>query len=239
MQVSVPLTQMSDQNSLEFTLKLSTRRRTIGLQVTAAGELVVAAPVGTQPETIRQALAKHRDWIVRKLAERREALSRLQPGEAYYLGQAYPVRLVDHTLHPVGLTEGEMRLRRAGGAVQAWGLLQQWYRQEAARLLTDRVEHFARLLKLKAGAIEIRPWRRRWGECRPQNGLLRFNWRLVLLPSAILDYVAAHEVTHLAVPGHPPRFWQRLARVMPDWAERRWWLNRYGSPFLLWELELP
>jgi predicted metal-dependent hydrolase len=229
---------MSDQTSLAFTLKLSARRRTIGLQVTAAGELVVAAPVGTRPETIRQALTKHQAWIARKLAERREALSRLQPGQAYYLGQAYPVRLVDHTLHTVRLAEGVMHLGRAGGADAVWTLLQQWYRQEAAHILTERVRHFARLLQLEAGKIEVRAWRRRWGECRPQDGLLRFNWRLVLLPSAILDYVAAHEVTHLAVPGHPPRFWRRLARVMPDWAERRFWLNRYGSPFLLWELEL-
>jgi hypothetical protein len=59
----------------------------------------------------------------------------------------------------------------------------------------------------------------------------------VLLPLDILDYVVAHEVTHLAVPGHPPRFWQKLAKIMPDWEARRRWLNRYGSPFLLWNME--
>jgi hypothetical protein len=205
--------------------------------VTTAGDLVVAAPVGTPPQTIQHALETHHAWVMRKLAERREAMSRIEPGQAYYLGRAYPVRLVGNTLKTLRLVDGEMHLGRCGSTAKTWELLRDWYRQEAQRLLTDRVRHYARLMKLKVDRFEVRDWRRRWGECRPRDGLLRCNWRLMLLPLDILDYVVAHEVTHLAVPGHPPRFWQRLAKVMPDWAARRRWLNRYGSPFLLWEPE--
>ncbi|MDI6854692.1 MAG: SprT family zinc-dependent metalloprotease [Deltaproteobacteria bacterium] len=219
-------------------MKWSTRRKTIGLQVTTAGELVIAAPLGTPPETIRQALEASQKWITRKLAQRREALNRIDAGKAYYLGQAYPVCFTAKNRQTVRLIDGKIHLNSSGSADLIWHLLKLWYLQEAEERLTQRVRHYARFMKLRVGPIEMRDWKRRWGECRPAARMLRFNWRLVLLPPYILDYVVAHELTHLAVPGHPPRFWRKLAKVMPDCLERRRWLNRYGSPFLLWKLEV-
>jgi len=84
--------------------------------------------------------------------------------------------------------------------------------------------------------LEVRNWRRRWGECHP-DGRLRFNWRLVLLPPESLDYLVVHELAHRLVPGHPPRFWQTVAKYLPDYAARSRWLRLYGAPFLLWKFE--
>lgn len=237
MKISLPDSFIPGQSSLDFTVKWSTRRKTIGLQVTTAGELVVSAPLGTSPETIRQALEASQGWLSRKLAQRREALNRVDSGKAYYLGRAYPLSFAQKSLQTVRLADGKMHLGRFGSADQLWHLLRMWYQKEAEERLAQRVEHYARFMKLKVGPIEVRDWKRRWGECRPATRMLRFNWRLVLLPPHILDYVVAHELTHLAVPGHPPRFWRKLAKIMPDCLERRRWLNRYGSPFLLWKLE--
>lgn len=238
MKISLPHAFQPDYAILDFTVKWSTRRKTIGLQVTTAGELVVAAPVGTRPETIRQALETHQAWIVRKLAERREALNRIAPGKAYYLGRPLPVRFTKQGLTTVQLVDEEMHLGRCGSPERVWAVLQNWYRQEAERHLNERLGHYVRSMRTTVGLMEVSDWKWRWGECRPRDGVLRFNWRLVLLPLHIMDYVVAHELTHLAVPGHPPRFWRKLAKVMPDCMERRRWLNRYGSPFLLWMLEI-
>jgi predicted metal-dependent hydrolase len=84
--------------------------------------------------------------------------------------------------------------------------------------------------------VDLRDWKRRWGECHP-DGKIRFNWRLILLPPAIIDYVVAHELAHRLVPGHNRRFWGAVAQVVPDYAARRRWLNRYGTPLLLWQAE--
>ena len=78
---------------------------------------------------------------------------------------------------------------------------------------------------------------RRWGECR-LNGPLRFNWRLILLPGKILDYVVAHELAHLQTPGHSPGFWRLVEQVLPDYRRGRQWLNHYGAPFLQYKLVL-
>ena len=96
--------------------------------------------------------------------------------------------------------------------------------------------HFAASMGLTPGPVELKGWKRRWGECHP-DGTLKFNWRLIMCPAAVIDYVVVHELAHLKVPGHNPRFWGQVARVLPDYAVRRRWLNREGAPFLLWRPE--
>jgi predicted metal-dependent hydrolase len=218
----------------EASIRWSRRRRTIGLMVTGEGKVVVAAPQGTPQARLIEALARHRDWIARKVAERQESWARLQEGGVFFRGQGYRLALLPEAAAPVELADGEIRVKAAQESA-AWGQLRDWYRQEAERLIRERVNHYAWEMGLKVRRVELREWKRRWGECHPQKAL-RFNWRLILLPPEILDYVAVHELAHLQAPGHTPRFWQRVEQILPDWAERRRWLNYYGTPFLLWRL---
>ncbi|MFZ5451025.1 MAG: M48 family metallopeptidase [Thermodesulfobacteriota bacterium] len=218
----------------EVLIKWSRRRRTIGLTVTARGQVIISAPHGSSPDLLRQALEKHRAWIARKVAAREESWSRLKDGVVYFLGETYRLALDPAALGPVALGPEEMRVRAASPAA-AWPLLLGWYHREAELLIKKRVEHFARALDLQVRRVELRQWRRRWGECHPRQDL-RFNWRLILVPPAVLDYVVVHELTHLQESGHNLRFWQGVERVLPDYRQRRSWLHLYGSPFLLWEL---
>ncbi len=220
-----------------FTLKWSRRRRTIGFTITLAGELLVSAPVGTDQSAITRALARHRAWIQEKMSARRHALGNLTPGRAYYLGRVLPVRLAIGNPPAVALDGDHLVIRQANPQADPWPRLTAWYRSQAGPYLANRVRHFATPWGLKVGALELCDWRGRWGECRPAQSLLRFNWRLILLSPDLVDYVVAHELTHLNVPGHPPRFWQRLGEVLPDWPERRRRLNQEAAAFLLWRWE--
>jgi predicted metal-dependent hydrolase len=217
---------------LEIAHKYSPRRRSIGLTVTVDGKVVVAAVSGVSQSRIAQALAQHRDWIARKVAARKEAWSRLQDGTAFYLGKPYRLAVALGPKATVALDREEIRVRLPKTG-DFWQLLQAWYRQEADRLIEARVHHFARLMRLKVGSAQVRDWKQRWGECHPEKGL-SFNWRLILLPPEALDYVVVHELAHLQVPGHPPAFWRRVAKIMPDFATHRRWLNHSGAPFLVW-----
>jgi len=227
---------MDDLNNLEIEYRLSPRRRSIGLMVTAQGKLVVSAPAGTSGAKIQAALARHRAWIRKKVAERQEAWDRLQEGTAYFLGQPYRLVAAPGTGDQVELGSGEMRVRSGAPGEDRWTLLKAWYRRQAELFLHERLRHYEAQLGLQVGVLELRDWKRRWGECHV-GGRLRFNWRLILLPPAIIDYVVAHELAHLTVPGHNGRFWRVVEQVVPDYAERRRWLNRYGTPLLLWQAE--
>ncbi len=224
---------MHEFNGLTVEYKISPRRRSIGLKVTAEGKLVVSAPPGASRANIQRALAHHQGWIEAKVAEHREAWDRLQEGTAFYLGQPHRLMEAKGSGELVELRPGELRVRPGSSGADLWPSLQTWYRRQAAALIPTRVRHFASRLGVSPGTLEFRDWKRRWGECHP-DGKLRFNWRLIMLPPDILDYVVAHELAHLKAPGHNPRFWSLVAQAVPDYAQRRRWLNRYGVPFLLW-----
>ena len=219
---------------LDVSVRRSRRRRSLGLTVTGEGRVIVAAPPRASKDLLLQVLSKHQGWIKRKVAETQEAWARIPEGAVFFLGQAYCLFLHPEATPSVELAAAEIRVR-AATADGAWTRLQAWYRQVADRIIREQVNHYARVMGLKVRRVELREWKRRWGECQPQEAL-RFNWRLILLPQEILAYVVVHELAHLQEPGHNPRFWQRVEQTLPDYRQRRQWLNRFGTPFLLWRL---
>lgn len=223
-------------DDLAVTYKWSRRRKSIGLSVTTDGKLVIHAPYGTPPAKIAQVVAKHRAWIERQAAARREAWARLKEGEAFYLGQPYRLTLGLGAREAVELGTRELRVWLKRADDPGWPALRAWYRRQGELIIQARLRAYSAQMGLTVARVEVRDWKSRWGEYRPgARGLLRFNWRLILLPAEILDYVVVHELAHLKEPGHTPSFWLLVSKVLPDYAPRRRWLNHYGAPFLLWQ----
>jgi predicted metal-dependent hydrolase len=198
---------MIDLEGIEITYKWSPRRKSIALKVTIDGKLKIHAPRGNPPGKIAQVVARYKAWIHRKTAERREAWNRLKDGVAFFLGQAYRLTVVQDSKAGVELGPEEIRVRIGSRAPALWLQLRDWYRREAERAIQERVRHYSAMMGLKVLPAQVREWKSRWGECHPKAGL-RFNWRLVMLPPEVLDYVVVHELTHLKVPGHPLEFWE-------------------------------
>lgn len=123
--------------------------------------------------------------------------------------------------------DGISELHIAGRDEHAPRRLRDWLIEEARRDLDERVVHHARNLGVKAKRIAIRDQATRWGSCST-TGVLSFSWRLILAPGRILDYVAAHEVAHLAEMNHGPKFWALVERTMPRMKEAKTWLQLYG-----------
>lgn len=222
-------------SDLDIEYRLSPRRRSIGLVVTTQGRVVVTMPPGTSKENLARALAKHRAWIERRVAERKAAWNRLQAGVAYFLGQPFRLKVLRGAQGAVWLDKNEIRVPLPEESA-LWPPLKAWYREQALWFIQARVNHFGALRGVKAGPLELKEWKRRWGECHP-DGKLRFNLRLIMCPPKVIDYVVVHELAHLVIPGHNRRFWSQVAAVLPDYAARRRWLDREGSPLLLWQPE--
>jgi predicted metal-dependent hydrolase len=104
-------------------------------------------------------------------------------------------------------------------------------RRAARELVTMLAEDEAQELDVTYNRIEIRDQRTRWGSCSTR-GTLSFNWRLVLAPYDVLDYVVVHELCHLVEPNHSRRFWKLVERRRPDWRAQRDWLDRNGPELL-------
>ncbi len=103
-----------------------------------------------------------------------------------------------------------------------------WLKAEARRQLTDRAHDHANRIGRKIARVRVADQQSRWGSCSGR-GVLSFNWRLILAPSYVLDYVAAHEVAHLAEMNHSPRFHAVLATLLDDPAQGDTWLTRHGA----------
>jgi predicted metal-dependent hydrolase len=98
--------------------------------------------------------------------------------------------------------------------------LVKWYAGRAQEAVEASVARWVAITGRAPKRVLVRNQRQRWGSCSP-DGTLRFNWRLIMLAPALLDYVVVHELAHLEVPNHGPEFWRAVARLLPDHAARR------------------
>lgn len=128
---------------------------------------------------------------------------------------------------------GRSRVHRVGErllvpAAEPGPAIERWYRRRARAEVEPRVRDAATALSVSPGPLTIRSQRTRWGSCAP-SGALSFNWRLLLAPESVLDYVVWHEVCHLAVLDHSAQFWELVAQHFPDHREQSRWLRRFGT----------
>jgi predicted metal-dependent hydrolase len=110
--------------------------------------------------------------------------------------------------------------------------LERWYRRAAREEITPRLQIACSLAGSSYSKLTIRGQRTRWASCS-RSGAMSFNWRLLLAPEPVLDYVVWHEVCHLEVMDHSPRFWALLAQRCPDYREQARWLRRHGQTLVL------
>lgn len=205
-----------------LTLRVSRTRRTV----------IVTLPSSCDLGEAGSFLHRNIDWVREHLGNLPQQIPladgilmplRGEPHRVRFLGRAPGQGPVTRTV----ASDGTAELKVYGGAEHAPRRLKDWVFQEARRDLDERVAWHARNLGLKAKRITVRDQTSRWGSCS-STGALSFSWRLVLAPPAILDYVAAHEVAHLAEMNHGPRFWKLVEKTMPRMEEARCWLRVYG-----------
>ena len=103
-------------------------------------------------------------------------------------------------------------------------------RKRAAEIIEARCRYYAPVMGVSYGTVTIREQKTRWGSCSVK-GNLNFNWKLVLMPSEILDYVVVHELAHRIQMNHSAAFWAEVGKILPDYRERRQWLKVNGQKY--------
>lgn len=227
------------ETTIEYEVRRSGRRRKT-VQITVDGGGVrVAAPVATPASELQAIVRKRAPWILNhSTATTLEAVpKRFVSGETLpYLGRnvqmvvksadvRVPEVRFDHWRFAVGVPEGLVGDARHDQVRRAFV---GWYRERAEQRVPMLVERWwPRLGKGEMSPVLIRDQRQRWGSCAP-DGTLRFNWRAMMLPPALGEYVVVHELAHLTHRNHSPDFWALVNRVMPDAQLRRSRLREVG-----------
>jgi predicted metal-dependent hydrolase len=211
------------------------KRRSIGFVIGADG-LVVSAPRWVPLAEIDGAVRDKSDWILRKLGEAQQRQQRMaearivwQDGAALpFLGQNIRLELdPSHRFAGSGgaaldAERGVLQLALAGSAApeQIRDTVQAWLMRQAKRLFTERLQHYAPQLGVQWTKLTLSSAGTRWGSAS-SSGAIRLNWRLIHLRLSIIDYVVVHELSHLRVMDHSPRFWDTVASIVPDYAALR------------------
>ena len=210
---------------VEIQLRRSARARRVSLRVSRAdGSVTLTLPPRMREATAMAFLSQHEDWLRQTLAAR-------PVGVMAGIGAVVPIQG-----RAVTLTTGTGRVPRLDGdhlilpgdPARAGVRAQAFLRAMARDRLAAACDRYAALLQRPYSALTLRDTRSRWGSCTAQ-GRLMFNWRLVLAPPAVLDYVAAHEVAHLAEMNHGPAFWATVTRLCPGYEPHRRWLKAQGE----------
>lgn len=223
------------------------KRRTIGFVVGPDG-LVVRAPRWTSIAEVEAALCEKASWITRKLGESRERLARQEAAHiAWEDGAELPllgrtVRVALDPAHHFGAVgaqlddagDGSMPTLRVGlpqnaAPEQIRDAVQAWLMRQARAHFAQRLDHYAARLGVRWSKLSLSSAGTRWGSARI-DGAIRLNWRLIHFREAVIDYVVAHELSHLRVMDHSPRFWDTVRSVVPDYAELRGQLKDDAIP---------
>ena len=227
------------------------KRRNIGFVVGPEG-LTVTAPKWVPLYEIDAAVQSKSNWIVKKLGEACERQRRIESariewkdGAVFpYLGEQVIVVLDPrHAFDEVGAvlhTDGEtlpgmprhtlhVGLAQNAQPGQVRDAVQAWLMRQAKRLFTERLDHFAPQLGVAWNKLVLSSAGTRWGTAH-SDGLIRLNWRLIHFRLPVIDYVVAHELSHLRVMDHSPRFWETVRAVVPDYAQLRGQLKEEAIP---------
>jgi predicted metal-dependent hydrolase len=216
------------------------RRYTLRIDA-AAREVVLTIPPRGSVREAREFAQKHGGWIAARL-------KRLPKAAPFADGSDVPLRGVPHRIaHRRGergtvWTElsscGDPLLCVAGEPAHVNRRVNDFLRREAARDLTAASWRYAGALGIRIKRICVRDQTSRWGSCS-NTGVLSFSWRLILAPSFVLEYLAAHEVCHLVELNHSARFWRLVERLYPDAERAKVWLDVHGTDLHRYGLSLP
>ena len=207
------------------------RRMTLRVSRTQRA-VIVTLPMQCDLKQAGEFLSTHLDWVRERLTNMPQAQPFAHDGMVALRGVPHRIVFVgalrrNLPVREIEIEDGPRELHVAGEEGFAPRRLRDWLIGQARQDLVERVAVHCDRLKLKAGKISVRDQTSRWGSCS-SNGNLSFSWRLVMAPPPILDYVAAHEVAHLAEMNHGPRFWALVAKTCRHTEDAKRWLQAYG-----------
>ena len=206
------------------------RRYTLRIQAVSREVILTMPPRGSLREA-KEFAQKHGGWIAARL-------HRLPEAAPFAHGTILPLRGIEHRIvHRSGMRgtvwtetgeDGERLICVAGQEPHVGRRVADFLRREALRDLETASRSAAERLGVGVRRVSVRDQSSRWGSCST-TGVLSYSWRLILAPSFVLDYLAAHEVAHLIEMNHSPRFWRLVSRLCPDCSRARHWLDVHGT----------
>ena len=228
-------------DELVFSVKRSTRRRTVGVTVERDKSLIAHLPQEVALDEATELITSKLLWVHQKLAEQGESahedvfrVPEFVDGEGFHLlGKHYRLKLVDVPKIATGVPsvrfEGDRLLLRREQVASGGKRIAEYYTRAAHPYLNETVQRWKRIVGVEPGRfVQIMDLGYRWGSCSA-DGTLNFHWRIMQLPPRIIEYLVVHELVHIRIPNHSEKFWRTLRSIIPDYESRKAWLKQKGG----------
>jgi len=222
--------------NIAYSLIRSQKAKNLRIMVGGETGLEVVVPAKFDLELVEPVLIKKQNWIISKLdyfLRIKESLHTYQQQSGHrvlYRGREYEVEIVvtKRAAGTVQVEEGKLLvLVPAEAENNCAAVLEGWYKTMARMLINQRIRVVNQVLNLEFNRVAIRGQKTRWGSCS-HLGNLNFNWRLVMAPLPVMDYIVAHELLHLVEANHSKKFWSLVENICPDYRDCREWLKKNG-----------
>ena len=233
------------RTQISYTVRRSKRKKTVAINVASPARVVVLSPLYLSPNSIKDIVRKKAGWIIDKQDYFTE-LEKLFPDKEFVSGEevlisgrAYRLKVLEvmnsHPADPhlVGrriVVSVNRDFKNSDKIKYIKKSLIGWYYSRAEKITRQRARRYEKLLNVSPRELKIKDQKSRWASCS-KAGILRFNWRIAMLPISLIDYIIAHELCHLKINNHSPKFWRMVSLVIPDYKERRESLKKYAGIF--------
>ncbi|MFQ9514971.1 MAG: M48 family metallopeptidase [Eubacterium sp.] len=221
-------------NEISFTL-IKSKRKTLCAYVQPDQSVIVKAPVSMKDRDILDWVYTKINWITRKQLEiQQRPVKKYVEGEKFqFLGEDYPlhivydekngkirVNIVRNKLTVYTNTRDKERIKR---------VIRKWYIENAKKYFFNRVNYYHnKYIREPMKCIYIKEQKTCWGSCS-SLGNLNFNWKAIMAPPRVIDYIVVHEMCHLKYMNHSKQFWSAVEKILPDYQEQKKWLRVNGK----------
>lgn len=206
------------------------KRRTISIEISNKAELIVRAPYFLNKNDINNFVEEKRNWIQKKISEvsnKQFQKKRFSIGEKFlFLGKEYPMEI--HKTEKYAIFFQIDKFVIAEDCIEnARDYFIIWYKNQALIIFQERINQYASKLRLNYSSLKLSSASKRWGSCSSRKSI-NLNWRLIMAPLEVIDYVIIHELAHTKEMNHSSKFWKIVEKEMPDYNKHRKWLKDNG-----------
>jgi len=225
---------------LNYSVQRKAGRRKIALFIEPSGRLRFVAPLRTRTATIDKFLLGSSEWVLQKIDEIQKNPAPHFPAEFadgaifYFKGQAYPLTISADT-KLCAITETKLKVPIPDSTLSDEDRQEEirldiilWYKKQARQYLTERTQLWCDQMGMAYRSLKITSPTRQWGSCTAQNDI-RLNWRVMMAPVEVIDYLIVHEIAHIRHKHHRKAFWDLLEQYIPDYKIRQQFLKRMDA----------
>ena len=226
--------------NFDFPVEIIRTERSKSASIEIEDDIVkVVVPKSLSDKRIEDLIKNRTAWIRQKLKIQTETI-RPKPkeyvnGESFtYLGRNYRLKCIRGATGQVKLKNGYLNVpiaKSVSGTTLEQSVrqsLHQWYRERALEKLKEKTNRYASILGVNPQSVDLKEYKARWGSCS-SSGDVTYNWRIIIAPHHIVDYIVVHELCHLLEHNHGPKYWKLVQSVIPNYREHKEWLKVNGE----------